>query len=173
MVQRQQFAKYVDAYFDTDPEWRALLDQHLEPLPFNTVYKWILRTKCSVEKGTRVAKKALPLVGDLLAYLLTADLTYAGQVAQPNVQTIGDAISKLRKKGAWSGLHQAKQLLAASPSSQEVKTAFCRVYEFLDSHLTPNEQDLIQFDPIMVEHTLCKYQQLMRELKGTCGQGEF
>ena len=125
------------------------------------------------ENNQPITRKALPLLGDLQAYLLTADLTYANQVASPDAQTVGEIVSKLRGKGAWRGLHQAGQLTTPFPNEDEVVAAFIRVYSFVEEHLTQEERDLIQFDPIIIEHTLCKYQRLMRLLKASPGSGEF
>ncbi|KAI1783259.1 hypothetical protein LXA43DRAFT_1067802 [Ganoderma leucocontextum] len=156
---------------DADPEWRTLCQN--QPLNFDVAYKWILRSRRYAEKGGRVARKVLPLMGALQGYLLMADLAYTGQVALPDVRTIGAIVSNLKGKGAWRGLHQAGLLTSPMPTKDEVQTAFGRVYDFLESQLTQEEQDLICFDAIMVEHTLCKYQRLMRDMKARCGSGEF
>ncbi|PIL27229.1 hypothetical protein GSI_10373 [Ganoderma sinense ZZ0214-1] len=98
---------------------------------------------------------------------------YANEVASPDAQTIGDVVTKLQGKEAWRGLHQAGQFMSAVPKNEEVVAAFCHVYTFIEERLTQEERDLIQFDPVMLEHALCKYQRLMRELKDGPGSEEF
>ena len=142
-----------------------MCQQEDQPIPFYTAYRWMIRSQHRV--------KRLPLIGHLLGYLLAADLTYTGQVAAPSLWTMGALLHEMRGFGAARALHQAGLVEAVTPTQDEFISAFTQVYNFLDGHLTEEEKTCIQFDPIMVEHMLCKYQRLLREMKAKPGEDGF
>ena len=59
--------------------------------------------------------------------------------------------------GSRKGLVSSHQLEEETPSLEAVVEAFTRVYKFLSEHIDAADQELIRFDPIMVEHLLCKF----------------
>lgn len=67
--------------------------------------------------------------------------------------------------GAVKGLKALDQIPQCYTKAQ-VKDAFVKLYEHLDKELTEEEQRYIGFDPITVEHLLCKYQRLYPDTRG-------
>ncbi|KAM5530054.1 hypothetical protein V8D89_016278, partial [Ganoderma adspersum] len=124
------------------------------------------------QNSKHISRRVLPLVGKLTAYFLAADLVYMGQVEPPDVTMMGSMIHSLAA-GAWDGLQAAGQLRPGNPPEEDVIDAFTRVYRYLEEQLTSEEQELIGFDTIMVEHLLCKYQRVCRTLSGKPGLEEF
>ncbi|KAM5544118.1 hypothetical protein V8D89_002304 [Ganoderma adspersum] len=92
-----------------------------------------------------------------------------GQVKPLDVAVMGSMIHSLAA-GARDGLQAAGQLRLGNPPEEDIIDAFMHVYGYLDEQLTLEEQELIGFDTIMVEHLLCKYQRLPFYMMG--GQPE-
>ncbi|KAI1789298.1 hypothetical protein LXA43DRAFT_893137, partial [Ganoderma leucocontextum] len=103
----------------------------------------------------------------LTAYLLTADLVYAEKVVPPTLEEVGQVIWS-NDMGSLAGLDNLGYTLQRKKKEpvQNIIVAFREVYEYLDSHLSHADKALMVFDPIMVEHTLCKYKHLSKHCKG-------
>ena len=141
-------------YFDKEVSWFDLLKNRPKgrPIPFHDFFDW-----------TQDAKTKLPEVGPLTAYLLTADLVYANKVETPTTQDIAYYIHRMGL-GSRSGLLATSQIQSKKASAADIRHAFESVYTFLDSELTADEKNLIRFDAIMVEHLLCKYQRIQKNM---------
>lgn len=141
-------------YFDKEKSWFNILKTRPkgQAIPFHAFFDW-----------TQAAKTKLPEVGPLTAYLLTADLVYAKKIEAPSTNDIAYYIHRMGL-GSRAGLVVTSQISSDKASASDIRLAFDSVYKFLDSQLTPVEKNLIRFDPIMVEHLLCKYQRIQKNL---------
>ena len=91
------------------------------------------------------------------------DLEYAKKIEAPSTNDIAYYIHRMGL-GSRAGLVVTSQISSDKASASDIRLAFDSVYKFLDSQLTPVEKNLIRFDPIMVEHLLCKYQRIQKNL---------
>ncbi|KAJ7447671.1 hypothetical protein FB451DRAFT_1035409 [Mycena latifolia] len=107
--------------------------------------------------------KEFPQVGNLTAHLLVADYVDRGVIEMPSVREMGRIIFKI-KAGALGGLVQLGYLADEQASEEEVINAFESLYQYLEAHLTSEETALMRFNPIMLEHALCKVKRV-KDLK--------
>ncbi|KAI1783361.1 hypothetical protein LXA43DRAFT_1067728 [Ganoderma leucocontextum] len=157
----------IDAYFNREPEWRKFRKTQPQLIPFQECYNWFLsNVKCKTARGKIAYAHALPLVGPLTAYLITCDLVYAGLVVPPTLEQVA-RIVHCNNKGALGGLVLSNQIDSRRASLQDVVAAFYRIHYYLSDNLSSADQVLVRFDPIMVEHTLCKFFRLKNAWKLT------
>lgn len=123
----------------------------LQKIPFQRFLTW---TQSKVDD-----KKIFPLLGNLTGYLLTADFVYAERVAAPSVEELGRIIHKMQL-GSLKGLIALGHPLTKQSPRDDVMKAFKHVYGALEEAFTAEEQEWMVFDPIMVEHSLCKYNRM-------------
>lgn len=134
-------------------EWETLLESSGK-VSFMDIYKFFL-------KGS---PKVFQQIGDLAGYLLSADYVYAGVVEIPTIEEMGTIIRKINR-GAVAGLEilglisprgRTTRGTYQKADEKECISGFRKLYEYLDGVLSPEEKDIVGFDTIMVEHTLCK-----------------
>lgn len=116
---------------------------------FTAIVRFISSAKT---KGVRL----FPSFGELSAFLLAADLVYAGRIAMPTVEEVGRMVFRL-KKGALHGLVVLGLIPDQEASEQAVAEAFTKTYSFLDNN--PRFSVIkaqVGFDVFVVEHSLCK-----------------
>lgn len=119
-------------------------------ISFTTVWQFVVNARDDHKK------KLFPSFGDLSAYLLTVDLTYAQWIPWPDLDEVAQAVFVLAK-GALHGLQKIGLVSANSYTKEEVVEGFKTLYRFLDED--PKFKTIKQavvFDPFMVEHALCK-----------------
>lgn len=92
--------------------------------------------------------------------MVLGDLVYAGILKEPSVARMAELIDKLNM-GGKKGLEKVGYILSEVTSA----IAFQETYQYLEKHLTQNEQVAIGFNPIVLEHTLCKYQRVYRKIE--------
>jgi len=102
--------------------------------------------------------------GPLIAYLLTVDYSYTAVVSSPSLDDMANAIARINA-GGIKGLEALGILpdtcnMKLDARIAAVKPAFQMFYNFLDKALTAEQKQIIGFDYIMVEHTLCKMARL-------------
>ena len=73
--------------------------------------------------------------------------------------------------GSLTGLRTTGQV-GDDASNDDIHRGFTRVYDYLDRELTAQEKACMVFDPIMVEHLLCKYQRVRTHLKNAQNRGQ-
>ena len=176
------FRDHIQVYFKCETQWTDLIASHSpDPIPFQVCYQWTQKStsgsnnsksssnnsKSSSNNSKSSSKpnprRILPLHGGLTGYLLTADLSYTHHVTSPSVSDVAHAICNC-KLGSLTGLSVTDQV-GKNPSNRDIHQAFERVYDYLDHELTAQEKTCMVFDPIMVEHLLCKYQRVRTHLK--------
>ncbi|KAJ4496220.1 hypothetical protein C8J55DRAFT_402488, partial [Lentinula edodes] len=119
-------------------------------ISFTTIWQFVVNAR------DHHNKKLFPSFGDLSAYLLTVDLTYAQWIPWPDLDEVAQAVFVLAK-GALHGLQKIGLVSADSYTKEEVVEGFKMLYRFLDED--PKFKTIKQavvFDPFMVEHALCK-----------------
>lgn len=147
---KNAFSSLIPRYFEAEKKWKALVACHPNGIPFTTCF-------------TSIKKLGLPEVGTLTAYLLTADLSYTEWVEQPSPEVLGELVHALNK-GAFKGL-QATSQISSGASKDEVREAFVGLYRWLEEELSLEERSSVTFDPVMVEHLLCKFGRLFPKSK--------
>lgn len=158
------FTDNMQAYFDCESQWLDLVAEFSpRPIPFKTCYNWTQRMQRTPDDSSTTKRRALPLHGGLTGYLLTADLSYTHNVQAPTLSDIAGVIHQ-NGMGSLRGLIRSEQI-GRKASKADVLEGFSRVYEFLDNALTVEEKKLMVFDPIMVEHLLCKLERVLSHLK--------
>ncbi|KAJ6467173.1 hypothetical protein C8R47DRAFT_1223743 [Mycena vitilis] len=100
-------------------------------------------------------KLKFPLCGDLAGHLLAADYADAGLCQQPDEHVMAHGICKI-DAGAVAGL-QALDYFHAGALHYQKQRAFVQLYQFLDGELTADEKQRLHWNPICLEHALCKY----------------
>ncbi|TFK80210.1 hypothetical protein K466DRAFT_504286 [Polyporus arcularius HHB13444] len=148
-------------YFQQEQQFRDLWarvqatntdDPELKKIPFLRFLKWT--------QSTVNSQKVFPMLGNLTGYLLSADFVYAGRVARPSVEEIGRVIARMGL-GSLRGLIALGHPLTMDSSAEQVADAFKYVHDELEKAFTAEEREWMMFDPIMVEHTLCKYNRVL------------
>ncbi|KAJ7212440.1 hypothetical protein C8J57DRAFT_1733078 [Mycena rebaudengoi] len=97
-----------------------------------------------------------PLCGDLGGHLLTADYVDAGVVEPPDVITMARIACKI-DAGAVAGLAGLDYFSEAKPLNYQKQNTFISLYQYLDQELTDDEKLRLNWGPICLEHSLCKY----------------
>ncbi|KAJ4481777.1 hypothetical protein C8J55DRAFT_488913 [Lentinula edodes] len=138
-----------DKYF-----WIAseVLHQKLQDpnISFTSIWQFIVNTKDNKKN------KLFRSFGDLSAYLLTVDLTYARRIPWPHLDEVAQAVSVLAK-GALHGLQKMNLVPTNAYTEDEVKEGFKALYRLLDGDSKfKTVKGAVVFDPFMVEHALCK-----------------
>ncbi|KAJ7218828.1 hypothetical protein C8J57DRAFT_1254679 [Mycena rebaudengoi] len=100
-----------------------------------------------------------PLCGDLGGHLLAADYADAGICDQPDKHTMAHVICKI-DAGAVAGL-RAHDYIYADTLNYAKQASFIDLFDYVDSELTPDEKARLEWSPICLEHTLCKYSRII------------
>lgn len=153
MYMRGRKVELADQYWDMlqDGKWEKLLKNH-DILPYKVCVEWL---------------KGFPMIGNLIAHLISSDLTYAGVVDQPTCEDIALTIRNINSGGAH-GL----QLLGLIPTrGQDGKTktgledcikGLNTLRAHMESSISENVRRCIRFDWIMIEHGLCKFSKVCK-----------
>lgn len=104
-------------------------------------------------------KMMYPTVGKLVGYLLCADLVYAGVLALPGPDVIGDIVADIGR-GGRQGLVRLK-LVRSKASKRAISLAFQSLYKYLVTRFRTEELS-VHLDVFVVENGLCKYERLVK-----------
>ncbi|KAI4521804.1 hypothetical protein K525DRAFT_269489 [Schizophyllum commune Loenen D] len=142
---------HAHTFWTLTPELHRLLfhtvDGRTPPRSFHDVFKHI--------------KNAYPTFGDLTAFLVTGDFTYAGLVAPlVTIEELSYYVFTLRM-GAFRALGK---LRVPCTSKEEVASSLAFLYRGISEGLSAEEQECIGWDLLMFEHALCKFSKLASEL---------
>ncbi|KAH9915356.1 uncharacterized protein B0H18DRAFT_885970, partial [Fomitopsis serialis] len=147
--QPQRGPQHAEAYFAAEPHFREFF--HAHPVAFMDARQEFL-AEC---RTGAIQRKHLPSSGPLTSTLLAADFAYAGKVKMPTVEEMGEVVWNL-KAGAFAGLACLGLISGKSATQDEVCKAFKLAHDHLEAKLSADVKSKIVFDPVMVEHTLCK-----------------
>ncbi|KAI0337020.1 hypothetical protein BDW22DRAFT_1433650 [Trametopsis cervina] len=103
--------------------------------------------------------KRLEGIGDLVLYMLVADLHAGGAIDTPSIDEVGHVVALLRK-GAMNGLEKLGYF-EGTPSKTTLISAFRTFFEDVNSRLTAEERELFMWNPVTAEHTLCKFKRMV------------
>ncbi|KAF5314358.1 hypothetical protein D9619_011737 [Psilocybe cf. subviscida] len=113
----------------------------------------------------------IPLFGRGLTVLQTANnLVYANIATMPTPAEVSGWIVKHKSLGAHRGL----QILGFSylSSYAGVKFAFTALYDHLDHFLSNSDKEILGFDPLFLEHVLCKVARWSSRLQSSKANGD-
>ena len=143
----------IPRYFQMEKEWREVLSAlpaGQTKLDYRTAFKFTQE------------QRRLPGVGRLTGMLVTSDLVYAGIVQMPTEEELGLLISHL-SMGALSAVMEFLPIpYGMNVGHEMVRDFFVRLYRGVRDGLDDEKRAHMQYDPIMFEHALCKYQRLGR-----------
>ncbi|KAF8949685.1 hypothetical protein BDZ97DRAFT_1935102 [Flammula alnicola] len=134
--------------------WPALDDAGL--IPFMVCFRFFKPAN---------KKSRFPEIGDLTAYLLTADYIYAGVVAKPTLEEMGTIIHIINK-GAVKALETVGLLSTrlttqggnrVTSTVEECTEAFRRSHDLVASSAPEQRRAAVGLDYIVTENTLCKF----------------
>jgi hypothetical protein len=118
-------------------------------------YKFLTQTQ-QTRDGQR---KVFPNIGSLTALLICGDLIEMEILDMPAIEDWAELIHDV-KKGATMGL-QALVLLQEKFTKQEVVDAFTLLHTFLLENLSEEDQELMGYNIVMLEHALCKFTRVL------------
>ncbi|KAH9918987.1 uncharacterized protein B0H18DRAFT_1122793 [Fomitopsis serialis] len=147
--QPQRDPQHAEAYFAAEPHFCEFFGAH--PVAFMDARQEFL-AEC---RTGAIQRKRLPSSGPLTSTLLAADFAYAGKVKMPTVEEMGEVVWNL-KAGVFAGLACLGLISGKSATQDEVCKAFKLAHDHLEAKLSADVKSKIVFDPVMVEHTLCK-----------------
>jgi hypothetical protein len=118
------------------------------------VHKWLTKRVTTNQKNTTLFRN----IGDLTALLICGDLIEAGILQMPTAHEWGELIHSLRM-GAKSAMCMLG-LTSKKASKSEVSKAFASLDIALRQELDEEEKVAMNYNVIMLEHTLCKIKRL-------------
>ena len=163
---------HVSVYYAEEISWQELRQKHApKPIPFVAFYRWTKQSvpRLDVKTGKQRQQSRLPLVGKLTAFLLAADMSYTGLVEPPTAEEVGRLIHQIGL-GSRSGMVQTRLIGSERASQAEVVDAFVHLVAELRERVDTVTQRRIGLDEIMVEHLLCKFQRVRRDLSSSKGK---
>jgi len=143
--QKKRKLKLLDTYWEQRLEWNDKINQPIKPL-IGDVFNWL--------KGRTNGVNLFPNIGALLAMLLCGDLVEAGILPMPSVKEWATLIHGL-KKGAITGM-EIYGLTQKKCKVVDFYTSFALLDQVLQRELRMDEKEMMGYNIIMLEHTLCK-----------------
>lgn len=141
----------IQNYWEERHRWSTFVEGKPD---VKKMYKFLTQTS----KGDS-RKKLFPNIGPLAALLVCGDLIELDVLDMPSIQDWAELIHELQK-GATKGL-QSLALLGETFTKEEVVDAFGKLDAFLKLNLTEEEQDMMGYNIIMLEHGLCKFTRIL------------
>ena len=150
---------HVPQYFDVEEDWISTVEKATDnKIPYLIFWKWA--------KGHIQGRSRLYLIGRLCSHLLAADLSYAGYVVPPTPADIASILSVHSKKfGSMQGLVKLGLLQDFGVSTTTLSKCLQTVLDTLSKALDETDKKLIILDIVMVEHLLCKYHRVTRDIQ--------
>ncbi|KAH9914548.1 uncharacterized protein B0H18DRAFT_1144304 [Fomitopsis serialis] len=144
-------------------DWETLMSK--KPVDFQEIYKkWLKKSWRSSSENE--PSQHLQKMGKLTLYLLCADLSYTCAVKKPSTAEVGDMIARI-DSGAVAGLKTLglvpTQGLTAQMLRDKVTEQFSWLFEEITARVSKEELDKMQFDEIVLEHTLCKVVRFLKQ----------
>lgn len=132
--------------------WPELVAKHGDnKIPWKSAIKWVKTTKPEIPQ-----MKGMGLTG----YLFLTDLVYAGVVEEPTAIEVGHQLNSMGRGGysCLTHFYLAPDTKRKSPARTEITIqGFAQLFEDVKAALGPEDSKTIGFNPIILEHTLCKY----------------
>lgn len=145
----------IPTYWAERDRWTVFL----ETKPgIEEVYRFLLKTHARKDG----VKKVYPNIGPLTALLICGDLIEAGVLQMPNVDIWARLIFQVNK-GAIAGLQQLA-LLDNTCTEPDVVQVFQALHDFIMRNLSEEEQLMMGYNMIMLEHALCKFSRITKKI---------
>ena len=160
--QKERNTNLVEGYWNQRNLWNIVFNQTTKPT-VKQVYNWLTSTDQGLSRFRNI--------GSLSALLICGDLVEAGLVLMPSSREFGELVFKVGK-GAKDGM--TKIGLVKEGSNRE---DLCKALESLDlvlqRELTEDEKNVMGYNIIMLEHTLCKIKRLLNGISISLLQSEI
>jgi hypothetical protein len=150
--QQERSTKLMEGYWKQCNLWGKFFDQATKPTA-QKVYNWLTSVD---DHGLSRFRN----IGSLSALLICGDLIEAGLVLMPSSMEFGELIFKVGK-GAKDGMTLIG-LVKSSANREELCKAFESLDLALQRELTEEEKEVMGYNIIMLEHTLCKIKRLTK-----------
>jgi hypothetical protein len=149
--QKERSTNLLEGYWKQRDLWNMLFDGTTKPTA-KQVYHWLTATDNGVTRFRNI--------GPLSALLICGDLVESGLVLMPSPNEFGELIFSVGR-GAKDGMILIG-LVKDSVSKDEFCEALESLYLSLQQELTEDEKEVMGFNIVMLEHTLCKIKRLTR-----------
>lgn len=142
----------AESLWDGTAAWETLVKENgSEPVSWMKAMQWAKKTKPEIPQI-----KSMGLTG----YLFLVDLAYAGVVVEPTVREVGLQVNAMGR-GAYNCLAHfclVPNTKRRSPVRELITlSSFTQLFEDVRVALGTEDATTMGFDPIILEHTLCKY----------------
>ena len=150
---------HVPDYFEVEKDWIRDVEKATDNMiPYLAFWKWA--------KGHVHGRSRLYLIGRLCSHLLAADLSYAGYVIPPTPDDIAAILSTQPEQfGSMQGLVDLGLIDDFGIPMDTISACFQTILNSLTVELSETDRKLVSLDVIMVEHLLCKYHRVTRDLQ--------
>lgn len=145
--QKDRSTKLLKGYWDQRLLWSAKFGKLSKPPSVKEVHKWLMASESSFCN-----------IGNLSALLICGDLIEAGILPMLTAHELGGLIFTL-DMGAKDAM-QMLGLISKKASRVEVTDAFTSLDRCLQLELEEDEKVVMNYNVIMLEHTLCKIKRL-------------
>ena len=149
--QQERSTKLLKGYWKQHNLWNEFFNQATKPT-VQKVYGWLT----SQDKG----RSRFRNIGSLSALLICGDLIEAGLIPMPSSMEFRELISKVGK-GGKEGMTLIG-LVKSSCKGEDICKAFQALDLALQHELTEDEKEVMGYNVIMLEHTLCKIKRLTK-----------
>jgi len=149
--QTHRSTKLLSKYWDQRHLWSAKFDKSTKP-SITEVYKWL------------TGPSSFPNIGTLSALLICGDLIEADILSMPDAYEWGELIWTL-KMGAKDAMEMLG-LISYQASKEQVAEAFSSLDSALQHELKEEEKKAMNYNVVMLEHTLCKIKRLTSRASG-------
>ena len=151
--QMDRSTKLLSKYWNQRMLWSDEFNKSTKP-SITEVHKWLTKSVTVNGANTTLFNN----IGGLSALLICGDLIEVGILQLPTPQEWGGLIHSL-KMGARSAM-QILGLTSEKASKVEVSTAFASLDFALQQELEDEEKAAMNYNVVMLEHTLCKIKRL-------------
>jgi len=143
MVKKKDTTELLSVYWDQRLLWSTTFNKPTKPT-ITEVHKWL--------------KLSFRNIGNLTALLICGDLIEAGILSMPAAEEWGGLIHTL-KMGSKETMERLG-LIRKGASKLEVSKVFVSLDLALRQELKEEEKEAMNYNVIMLEHTLCKIKRL-------------
>ena len=142
----------ITSYWNERHRWTSFLQQS----PTVTeLYEFLSATQQIAGKNVKIFTN----IGPLTALLICGDLIEAGIFPMPSIQEWASLIYCVNK-GASKGLSKLN-LIHDTYTKSQLTEAFQTLHNFLLEHLSQDEQIMMGYNIVMLEHALCKFTRIL------------
>jgi len=147
----------LSSYWEQRLLWNDMFNQAEKPT-VTQVFRWL--TSRYTNNETEKSSTLFNNIGDLTGLLICGDLVEAGILPMPSASEWAKSIAKMGK-GSKAGMVMCG-FIGESCSQDQFCAAFVSLDKALQNELGDEEKEAMGYNIIMLEHALCKINQIRR-----------